>query len=146
MNGIGEKLKTTRTSSLVSIEEASKDLNIKDVVLENIEAGTIGSFKNIYELRDNIRTYAKYLGLNEDEIINDFNEYIFEYTSKIPLKDIEKEVEKQIKEQEQTIPSPYTKPSKKHSDKFYIMVNIIIGLTMFLILTWAIITISIIGG
>ena len=59
---IGNSLKVARESSGVSMEEASKDINIKAVILENIENGNIGCFKDIFELRDYLTTYAKYLG------------------------------------------------------------------------------------
>ena len=92
MYEIGQVLKEARITSGVSIKEASNDLNIKDVILENIEEGSIGCFKDIYELKNNIINYAKYLGVEPTKLIDDFNEYLFEYTSKIPLKEIEKKV------------------------------------------------------
>ena len=42
MNEIGELLRTTREESGVSLEEASGDLEIKTLILENIEDGNIG--------------------------------------------------------------------------------------------------------
>ena len=93
MNEIGELFRVTREDAGVSIAEASKDLDIKEVILENIEDGNIGCFKDIYVLKDNIYNYAKYLGINPDKIINEFNEYMFEYTSKIPIKEIEKQLQ-----------------------------------------------------
>ena len=89
---IGNDLKEAREKSGVSLEEAAKDIQIKSVILENIEEGNIGAFKDIFELKNHLSTYAKYLGLNALEILDEFNEYMFEYTSKIPLKDIEKKV------------------------------------------------------
>ena len=86
MNEIGEELQYARESSGVSLNEASKDLNIKVEILENIEDGRTGAFKDIFELKEYISSYAKYLGLNEEELIDEFNEYMFEYTSKIPIK------------------------------------------------------------
>ncbi len=62
MNEIGNMLRVTRESSGVSIEEASNDLGIKEVVLENIEDGKIGSFKDVFQLKTYINDYAKYLG------------------------------------------------------------------------------------
>ena len=67
MDEIGSTLKSTRESSGVSIEEASKDVNIKVEILQNIEDGKIGCFKDIYVLKDYIKNYAKYLGLNPDK-------------------------------------------------------------------------------
>ena len=97
MNEIGEMLKEARESSGVSLNEASKDLDIKVEMLENIEDGRTGAFKDIFELKEYITSYAKYLGLDEKAIIDEFNEYMFEYTSKIPVKDIEKTIELKLK-------------------------------------------------
>ena len=94
---IGHALKEARISSGVTLLEASRDLNIKDVILENIEEGSIGCFKDIYELKQYIINYAKYLGLNAYDFVDEFNEYLFEYTSKIPIKEIEKKIIEQNK-------------------------------------------------
>ena len=87
---IGKNLKEAREKSGVSLEEASSDIQIKSVILENIEEGNIGAFKDIFELKNYLYTYAKYLGLSAEKILDEFNEYMFEYTSKIPIKAIEK--------------------------------------------------------
>ena len=81
----GETLKSTREASGVSLDEASKDLNIPVIVLEQIEDGSIGSFEDIYELKQNMIDYAKYLGINTELVINKFNEYMFDYTSMIQM-------------------------------------------------------------
>ena len=119
MNEIGELLRLTRESSGVSIEEASKDLNIQKEILDNIENGRSGAFKDMLELKETIRTYSKYLGIDEEKITDLFNEYMFEYTSKIPIKDIEKTIELKIKEEDKKkeISSPYTHASKKYNKK-----------------------------
>ena len=52
MDEIGSTLKSTRESSGVSIEEASKDVNIKVEILQNIEDGKIGCFKDIYVFKE----------------------------------------------------------------------------------------------
>ena len=121
MNEIGSILKTTRESSGVTIEEASADLDIKEVVLENIEDGKIGSFKDVFELKENIQSYAKYLGLDGDKLIDEFNEYLFEYTSRIPVEEIEKVVNEKAKEENKII-SPYTKDIRKHNKYFYLFI------------------------
>ena len=90
MDSIGSMLKNTRESAGVSIEEASEDLNINANFLLNIEDGKIGCFKDIFELKEYISSYAKYLGLDSEKLIDEFNEYMFEYTSKIPVKEIER--------------------------------------------------------
>jgi len=140
LNEIGELLRSTRESAGVSLEEASTDLDIKQIILENIESGNIGCFKDIFVLKDNLANYSKYLGLDSKKIIDDFNDYLFEYTSKIPVDDIEKaimEKKKEEKKKDDKVVSPYTTPISKNSKlkKILIIIGIIIVL---LIVIWAV--------
>lgn len=143
MNEIGELLRQTREDSGVSLEEASGDLEIKTLILENIEDGNIGCFKDIFVLKEYIYNYSKYLGLDSDKIIDDFNEYLFEYTSKIPLEDIEKAMQEQQKEtdSEMKIVSPYTNSTKEDKGK---VINIAMIAAIILIVIIAIIAIKVI--
>ena len=59
MNEIGEELQYARESSGVSLNEASKDLGIKVEILENIEDGRTGAFKDIFELKEYISNYVR---------------------------------------------------------------------------------------
>lgn len=140
MNEIGELLRTTRESSGVSLEEASSDLEIKTLILENIEDGNIGCFKDIFVLKDYIHNYAKYLGLEPDKIIDEFNEYLFEYTSKIPLQDIEKAMKEQQKEEipEEKIVSPYTTTTKKNNKTVLIVIALILVVLIGIVIFWSI--------
>lgn len=140
MNEIGNMLRVTRESSGVSLEEASHDLDIKEVILENIEDGKIGSFKDVFQLKTYISEYAKYLGLDGERLVDSFNEYLFEYTSKIPLKEIKKAAQEQIKEEkdQDKVISPYTKEVKKHSMKYYKIIYILVLLLAVIILAWSI--------
>ncbi len=113
MKEIGELLKETRTQNGVSINEASEDLNYKVSQIEAIENGDFKVFKDIFLLKCIITDYSKYLGLNSDEIIDEFNEYVFESTSKIPIDDIEKASKKVDNDK---IMSPYTKQEKEKSN------------------------------
>ena len=139
MDEIGSTLKSTRESSGVSIEEASKDVNIKVEILQNIEDGKIGCFKDIYVLKDYIKNYAKYLGLDPDKLIDEFNDYMFEYTSKIPVKEIEQLIKEKEKEEnkEEKVISPYTMDAKKHTSKIYIIIYLIIIMLVLCIITWS---------
>jgi len=137
LNEIGSILKTTRESSGVTIEEASTDLDIKGVVLENIEDGKIGCFKDVFELKEYIHNYAKYLGLDGDKLIDEFNEYLFEYTSRIPVKEIEKAVNEKAKEEPKVL-SPYTKEIRKHGKYFYLFIYIGIVLLVILAIFWSV--------
>ncbi len=110
MNEIGLLLKETRESSGVTLQEASNDVNISEIILKNIEDGNIGSFKDISLLKDYIKEYAKYLGINSQAVIDEFNNFMFEYTSKITTKPIEKAIREKnrMEKKEDRIYSPYT--------------------------------------
>ena len=117
MKELGQYLKETRINNGVSVDEAAQDLNIDSFLLESIEEGNTKAFKDILSMKDRIKDYAKYLGLKPEEVIDEFNDYLFEKTSKISLKDImdaEKEMNK--KQEAKKISSPYTiiKPKKKN--------------------------------
>ena len=64
MNGIGLMLRGAREENGVSLEEASEDLKIKPAILYNIEEGNMGCFKDIFILKDYLKDYAKYLGID----------------------------------------------------------------------------------
>lgn len=140
MNEMGNMLRVTRESSGVSLEEASNDLNIKQIILENIEDGKIGAFKDVFQLKTYINDYAKYLGLDGEKLVDAFNEYLFEYTSKIPIKEVKKAAQEQENAEKSIdkVISPYTKEPKKHSMKFYITIYVIAFLIGVVILAWSI--------
>lgn len=137
MEEIAELLKQTREESGIGLEEVSKDLDINELVLTNIEEGKIGSFKDIFVLKEQISNYAKYLGLDSDKIIDEFNEYLFEYTSRIPIKEIEKTIES-IKEPEEKIVSPYTISKPKSKKGMYIAIYIMLFILVILTIFWSI--------
>ena len=138
MDSIGSMLKSTREQSGVSIEEASSDLNINVNFLLNIEEGKIGCFKDIFELKDYLSNYAKYLGLDSEKIIDEFNEYMFEYTSKIPVKEIEKMAQKEAREEASKVTSPYTRKPRKHNPTYYIGIYVVIFLLVILAIVWSV--------
>lgn len=125
MKEIGEILKEGREKNGVSIEEASEDLNYKVSQLEAIESGNFKLFKDIFLLKCMIMDYSKYLGLDTNSIMDDFNEFVFESTSKIPLDDIEKA--SKLKEDDEKIVSPYTKKEEEKS-KLPLILGIILGI------------------
>lgn len=110
MKEIGEQLKETRENMGISIEEVSEDLKVTSTQIEDIEKGNMKAFKDIYSLKFFIRDYSKYLGLDYDSMIDDFNEYLFDYTSKLSIDEIRKasEDDKKNKLKEDKISSPYT--------------------------------------
>ena len=139
MNEIGTMLKSTREDSGVSLEEASEDLKIKALILENIEEGNIGCFKDIFVLKDYISNYAQYLGLDPEKTIDEFNEYLFEYTSKIPVKAIEKAISNKEKEDiGEKIISPYTITPRRVNKTEKIILLVMVSVLVLLIIIWSI--------
>ena len=112
MKELGEYLKRTRISNGVSITEACEDLEFSTSQLENIESGNVKAFKDIYELKNSIKAYAKYLGLDSDKVVDEFNGFLFQHTSRISLDDIVA-AQKRKEEEERKIKSPYTKEYKE---------------------------------
>lgn len=135
MKEIGEELKVAREEHGVSIEEAAEDLNLRVSQIENIEQGNLKAFKDVFYLKCFIRDYAKYLGLDEERLIDEFNEFFFEETSKIPIKEIEKasrEKKKELKDEKKVF-SPYTQEEKPKSKLMGFIVTLIIILLLALI-------------
>ena len=117
MTKIGEKLREARESIGVSIEEVAEDLKMRPTQIENIEAGNSDAFKDVFNLKYLIRDYSKYLGLNKEDLVDEFNEYLFDYTSKISLDDIK--AAKKERGQAKRIRSPYT-AERKSKKGFYL--------------------------
>ena len=143
MKEIGEKLRETRESMGISIEEAAEDLKIKPSQLTNIEEGNRDAFKDIFYLKYFIRDYSKYLGLDYEEMIDEFNEFVFDYTSKLSIDDIKKAANKNKENKKvKKITSPYTvdKEEKKKIPLF-----IIIGIAVIIACIIGYILIKVIG-
>ena len=75
----GNTLKSTREAMGLSLEEVFKDLDIPVIQLEQIEAGAVGAFDDIYELKRMMLEYAKYLGINTEDVEKKLKKYIFNY-------------------------------------------------------------------
>ena len=138
MKEIGEELKQLRKKSGVDLEEASHDLNISEIELECIEAGNAKAFKDIYELKDKVRSYAKYLGVDEDRIADEFNDFLFEKTSKISLDDVkrikEEKKKRENEDDEERVSSPYTKIKVNKYEVAPIVLGVIVLLLIALVL------------
>ncbi len=136
MKELGDYLREYRVNNGVSIDEAAEDLNVSTNIIENIENGNSRAFRDMLELRENVKSYAKYLGLDPVKVIDEFNDFLFEHTSKISLSDILEAEEKQKNEKgKKTVESPYTKKNKITIDKKYIKpIAIVVGSVLFLIL------------
>ena len=130
MKELGEYLHITRLDNGVSIEEAAEDLDLSVSQLENIEKGNVRAFKDVYGLKQYIRQYAKYLGLDPEQVMDEFNEFLFEHTSKISLDDILEAKKKIEAKDEKKIKSPYTKEYKRKIN----LLPIIIGISIIMVL------------
>lgn len=134
MKEIGEKLKAARESMGITIEEAAADLKLRPSQIEDIEEGNKEAFKDVFYLKLFIKNYSKYLGLDYDEMVEEFNEYLFDFTSKISIDDIKK-AEKSMKKKEKKlktvkISSPYTVERKQQRNipRFLIIGGIVVAL------------------
>lgn len=130
MKEIGEKLKEARESMGITIEEAATDLKIRASQIESIEDGDKEAFKDVFYLKMFIKNYSKYLGLDYDKMVEEFNEYLFDFTSKISIEDIKKAEKDQKKKQKKlktvTIASPYTVEKQEHKvPRFLIILGLI---------------------
>lgn len=145
INEISEVLKSTREASGVSLEEVSNDLDIPVLILTQIEEGNIGAFKDIFELKRNISDYAKYLGLNIDEVMNEFNEFMFEKTSKIPMEDIKQAVKESAiaSANDKRVASPYTRAVPIANNKQFVITLIVVFILVVLVVIWSIKVITI---
>lgn len=124
----------------LTLDEVSKDLEIPVLSLEQIEDGNIGAFKDIFVLKDYLESYSKYLGIDYEDVIDEFNEYMFEKTSKIPMEEIEKAVKEKEKEESESnrIASPYTKAAPIKSNKQFIFMLILITVLVIIAIIWSI--------
>ena len=136
MKEIGEKLKEARESIGVSIEEVAEDLKLRPSQIENIESGNTDAFKDVFYLKYFIRDYAKYLGLDKEDLVDEFNEYLFDYTSRLSLEDIK--AAKKKKKDIRKIKSPYTIEKRNHVSIImfgvYAIIMILIVLIVYLII------------
>lgn len=126
MKELGEYLKKTRIDSGVGIEEAAEDLNMSKDDVENMEEGNVRAFKDMLSLRLKMKEYAKYLGLDSESVADEFNDFLFEHTSKISLSDI-LEAEKKRESEQKKVTSPYTViKTKKLNCKALLMVVVFV--------------------
>ena len=134
MNEIGNKLKEKREENGVSVEEAALDLKLRPNQIISLESGNKEDFKDVIALKKLIGDYAKYLGLDAEKLLDEFNEFLFDFTSRIPIETIEEaKNKKEVKE----VVSPYTSMSpKKNNWKMVVVVGIvmtiIIGICLFI--------------
>ena len=125
MKEIGESFKEARETIGISKEEVIKDLELTESQLDNLEDGNINAFKDVFFLKETIKKYSKYLNLDEDEIMDKFNDFMFGYTSRIPIEDILEQTREinvlERQNEENKIVSPYTLKRKKNNLKYIII-------------------------
>ena len=129
MKEIGLRLRQKREDNGVSLEEAASDLQMRVSQLESIEEGRKEDFKDVFSLKYFIRDYAKYLGLDGEEMLDAFNEYLFEETSKLSLEEIEEaKKKKEESERDMKILSPYTltRKDKKRRNMIIVIVAVLV--------------------
>ena len=142
MKEIGEKLKEARESMGITIEEAATDLKLRASQIEDIEEGNKESFKDVFYLKMFIKNYSKYLGLDYDQMVEEFNEYLFDFTSKISIDDIKKAEKEQRKKEKKLktvkIASPYTveKQQQRSVPKILIIIG---GVLLFIIIVYIVV-------
>lgn len=137
---IGIKLKERRIQNGVSIQEAAEDLNLEEAVLEHMESGNVRAFKDMYVLKELIKDYAKYLGLDVGAIVEEFNDFLFEHTSKISLEEL-KEVKARVEDADvKKVVSPYTQiPKPKRNYKVLLkptLVGFLVLVVLILLFFW----------
>ena len=78
MEFVGRYLKKSRKAKKIDIETVSKELNITIDLIDSIEDDNFPKYLDKVYLTGHIRTYAKYLGLNSNEVVKQFrNQFIF---------------------------------------------------------------------
>ena len=130
MKDIGLKLKEKREENGVSIEEVAEDLKMRPSQIISLEEGKKEDFKDVLFLKYFIRDYAKYLGLDGEELVDEFNEFLFDFTSKIPIDEIEKAKQNNVNKKE--VVSPYTnvESGKKGLKLFLVVISVILLLVI----------------
>lgn len=130
-------MKEARETIGISIEEAAEDLKTRPSQIENMEAGNMDAFKDVFYLKYFIRDYAKYLGLDYEDMVDEFNEYLYDFTSKISVDDIKNAHKKTLKEdrdKEPKVISPYTLERKGN---FFVPMWVIVIVGLLVIATTA---------
>lgn len=137
MKDIGQDFKDAREFIGICIEEAATDMEVTVAQLENLEDGNANAFKDVFFLKDLIKKYAKYLNLDEDKLIEEYNEFMFNFTSKIPMSEIEKKVEiikkEEAKDNPKKVVSPYTKVKVKEDKNPKSYIYVIFGVAIIIL-------------
>lgn len=131
MKELGESFKEARSNMSISLDEVANDLGIDKLLLDSLEDGNTKAFKDVLSLKETIIIYAKYLGLDQETIIDEYNDYMFSSTSKISTDDIKEATKKSKEKETKKIKSPYTIEIKKDQGKGILIIS---GVLLILIL------------
>ena len=138
MKEIGEEFKEKREEIGITIEEVSSDLGKDVILIENLESGNHKVFKDILELKDMVKTYAKYLGLDDEKLFGELDDFLFEKTSKISIEDIQERLkqEQAKRKEEKKVRTPYTLEfeNKKNLTLVAILFIVVVILVLFYVL------------
>ena len=134
MKDIGLKLKEKREENGVSVDEAAEDLKMRPSQIISLEEGRKEDFSDVNTLKFFIRDYAKYLGLDGEKLVDEFNEFLFDFTSKIPSEVIEEAKQKREKEKKE-FSSPYTK-KEGHNKTYIICIGVCVLVLLIFIITY----------
>lgn len=140
MKEIGQNFKEARQKIGLSKDEVIKDLEITSSQLDNLEDGNANAFKDVFFLKDLVKKYAKYLNLDEDSIMDEFNNFIFGYTSRIPISDILEQTREinllEKNSDDNKIISPYTRKvvENKKYWVYYIIGAVLLAILLFFII------------
>lgn len=138
MKEIGEEFKEKREEIGITIEEVSSDLGKDVILIENLESGNHKVFKDILELKDMVKTYAKYLGLDDEKLLGELDDFLFEKTSKISIEDIQERLkqEQAKRKEEKKVRTPYTLEfeNKKNLTLVVILFIVVVILVLFYVL------------
>ncbi len=138
MKDIGLKLKEKREENGVSVEEAAEDLKMRPSQIISLEDGRKEDFSDVNTLKFFIRDYAKYLGLDGEKLVDEFNEFLFDFTSKIPSEVIEEAKQKREKEKKE-FSSPYTK-KEGHNKTYVICIGVCVLVLLVFIITYFVVS------
>lgn len=146
MKEIGEEFREKREEIGITILEVSSDLKKDPLLIENLESGNHKVFKDVLELKDMISLYAKYLGLDDQKLLDDLDDFLFEKTSKISIEDIKERLkeEQEKKKDEKKIRTPYTLEMEKK--KSLTLIIILLLVLIILVIFYVVLKQFFIGG
>ncbi len=74
MGFVGEHLKKSRLEKKIHLKTVAEELNIQSTIIKRIENNDFSDHLDLVYLIGHIRAYAKFLGLNENEVVKQFKD------------------------------------------------------------------------